>query len=239
MSRMPRWTPCLVVVFGLALTLATLPSHVSAQTGLSLSVGNALYSDDAFCLGSDAFITSYDASLDGSVFGASASYNNSDWPWPPPGTGGSGGGAGGGAAQQGNYLTHGDAFSVVAKLFPLTAIARSGGADGLRSVDRILRPFIGVGVQVSTDGEPAPAGGGRDLPTYGVRGQTNPLLAFGASLEVPMRASPLGLVVTYRHTVLFSGDFEIDTGAQQDLVIPSATLNWGTVSVGVRIRVAQ
>lgn len=238
MSRMPRWTACFVVAFGLAVVLVTLPSGGAAQTSLSLSVGNALYSDDEFCLGSDAFITTYDASLDGSVFGASASYNNSDWPWPPPGAGGSGG-AGGGGAQQGNYLTHGDAFSAVAKLFPLTAIARAGGADGLRGIDQVVRPFVGVGVQISTDGEPAPAGGGRDLPTYGVRGQTNPLLTFGASLEVPMRASPLGLVVTYRHNVLFSGDFEIDTGDEQDLVISSENLDWGVLSVGVRIRIAQ
>lgn len=209
----------------------------AAQTNVTLSAGTALYSSDEFCLDSGALVTSYRAGVEGSLIGAEAMYDT-DWPWPPDGSGTGGGPGGGGAQPEDRFLNHGDAFGGLVKVYPLAALSRAGEGAGLRNVDRYLRPFLGVGLLRSTDGDSAPPDA-QGLPTYGVRGQTNPLVTFGASLQLPARDLPFGVFVEYRYNLLFSGDFDIDTGAAQDLTLDSETLDWGAFSVGVRYRLGQ
>lgn len=209
--------------------------EASAQNNLTLSLGQAIYSSDEFCLDTEAFITDYQLGYEGSVVGAEVSYGR-NWPWPPVGPpgGGDGGGEAGHGHQEERYLSRGDAFSAVVKLFPFGALGNREG--GLRSFDRIVRPFIAAGLHVSSDGEPAPPGDGRNLPTWGVGGQTAPLLAVGASLELPARDERFGVIITYRQNFLFAGDFEIDRGELPPETVAGETLDWGVLSAGVRIR---
>jgi hypothetical protein len=214
---------------------------VHAQTNLTLTTGSAVYSSDAFCLDSGAALTNFSAGIDGSVVGGELMFSNGAWPWPPPP--GSGGSfavfSGSGLRQEENFLTHGNAIAGVIKVFPVAVIQRMGLDGLLGNVDRYVRPYLAAGVHSSTDGETAPAGGGRDVPTYSVQGQTNFIFSYGASALLPGRDAKLGLVVEYRGSHLFAGDFDIETDEGTTQTIDGENLRFGAWSVGFRYRLGS
>lgn len=220
-------------------------SDSSAAGQLGVSVGSSVYSDDhEFCIMSGAAITHYQADYSADVFGVSASYVNSNIPWLiPPGSGGA-------AAivpaaslvangQQGPvYLSQGELITASVELFPLAAIGRMGqGEGGITRIDRFLRPFVGIGGALLTDGEPQPAGGGRDVPTYAIRGFVAPILTYGARLHLPSREAPISLLLQYRQNHLFVGEAEFETPDAETLSGDSETLTWGTWSIGASFRI--
>jgi hypothetical protein len=114
----------------------------------------------------------------------------------------------------------------------------SDGQEGiLVRLDRNLRPYLGAGVLLVTDGDPAPAGSGRDLPTFGLRSFVAPVVTYGARLYLPSRQSRLGLVLQYRGNSAFvtGAEYEEPDGSLVD--VGDETLTWGTWSVGVSFRV--
>ena len=63
-----------------------------------------------------------------------------------------------------------------------------------------------------------------------------PTASSGASLELPARDTPFGVIITYRQNFLFAGDLEIDRGALGPETVPGETLDWGVLSAGFRVR---
>jgi len=220
---------------------------VHAQTNLTLTTGSAVYSSDAFCLDSGAALTNFGAGIDGSVVGGELMFSNGAWPWPCP-AGGCGGGTGfslvgfsgqGSVSQPSSYLTHGNAFQGVVKLFPVPLVQRFGLDGLLGAVDQYVRPYIGVGVQVSSDGETAPAGGGRVLPTYSVQGRTDFVITYGAAALLPGRETRLGLMVEYRGAQTLGNEIEVETDDGRTLESDGSSLKWGQWGVGLRIRLGN
>ncbi len=236
----PHRSPELHVVRGLA-TLAcllALPSGVNAQA--SLATGSSLYSSSEFCLESPAFLTDFQASARGGLIGASVSYHNSSWPWPtPPTTGGRQDRIdvpprfGGAAFQESVFLSHGEAARAVIEVFALPLLDRLGGGEGrLAELDRRISPFVGVGVQYSTDGKPAPANG-RGAETYGVKGSTDLLLVAGASLVLPLN-DRTGVLFQLRGNTLFASDTEFELPSGEIITAPgSETRTWAQWLVGL------
>lgn len=224
------------VLFGLVATLVVSPAAHAQDFVLTVGDSGG-YTADAFCVGTDAFINTYHAGVDGTLVGAEASFNNSAWPWPPIPPSGTGGGSGGGAFQ-GRYLSQGDAIAASVKAYPVAIIQRIG-AEGLAPIDRLVRPFVGVGLQRTSDGDTAPAGQEFDLPLFGIRGQTAPLLTLGVAAHLPGRDSRLGLVVEYRRNYWFAGEFEVETDTGEVFTTESETLEWGEFNVGFRLRLGQ
>jgi hypothetical protein len=223
--------------------LAGTGSRAAGQFGVS--VGSSLYSDDHdFCIMSGAAITHYQLDYSGDVFGVSASYVNSNIPWLiPPGSGGAAlivpAAALVAHSRQGPvFLSQGELITASAEVFPLAAIDRFGEGDGaITRIDRFLRPFVGIGAALLTDGEPQPAGGGRSVPTYGIRGFVAPLLTYGARLHLPSRQAPISLLLQYRQNHLFVGEAEFETPDAERLSGDSETLTWGTWSIGASFRI--
>jgi hypothetical protein len=233
-----------VLVIGAALAASAAPT---AAQDVSASFGSSFYDSDEFCLNSSAFITDYSVGASGDLFGVSAAYDNSDWPWPPPFPTGGGGGLVVPAAflrfpaarQEQFYLSQGEAFRVVADVFALELLRRVVGGDeegGLARIDRFVRPVFGVGFQYSTDGETAAAGEGRNFPTYGVRGGTNLLIQYGARVYLPSREQRVRIQLEYRGTSMFVDSFELETPAGNILTRDGETLTWSDWSVGVSFR---
>lgn len=239
--RLGRFACAAVAVVGL-LAGSTAPS--AAQLGIS--VGSSVYSEDHdFCLMSGAAITHYQADYSGDVFGVSASYVNSDIPWliPP----GSSGGANlvfpasalvSAGRQQGPvYLSQGELITASVEVFPIAALLRLTDNDAFGRVDRLLRPFVGIGAGLLTDGEPAPPGENRAVPTYSIRGFTAPLLSYGARLHLPSREAPISLLLQYRNSHLFVGNFDFETPDAETIPGDGETLTWGTWSIGASFRI--
>ncbi len=209
---------------------------VSAQD-LTVAVGSATYSSDAFCLTTSAALSSAYVGVGGGAVGVSASYSNGNWPWPdppPPPPGGlvvPGAAFSLGIAQDDHayFLTHGDAFRAMAEVFP------HGLIPGLRESSATLRqyfkPFVGVGAQISTDGEAAPAGVNGDEPTYSVQGSTDLLVAYGAAVNAPI-SDRVALHVQFRGNTLFAGDVELLGPAGERLISEDQRLNWGEWLIG-------
>jgi hypothetical protein len=245
MERTTMW-PLLRALFLCACAVSLAASPAAAQINIYGTFGSAGYDDDEFCLGSDAAITSVGVGVEGSVVGGEVNYNNSDWPWPPPaGTGGGGAFSVAGrgtltrARQEERFLTHGNALTGMIKLFPLPVL-RTLGLDGLLgTADRFVRPFIGVGIQYSTDGETSPAGQARPLPTDAVKGSTDIVVTYGATLVLPGRDTPLGLIFGYRGAKLFANDIDIERADGETETVDAGSLNWTEWSVGFRYRLGS
>jgi hypothetical protein len=245
MKRTTMW-PLLRALFLCACAVSLAARPAVAQINIYGTFGSAGYDDDEFCLGSDAAITSIGVGVDGTVLGGEVGYNNSDWPWPPrPGTGNNGAfsvagrGAFSRAQQEERYLTHGNAFTGMIKLFPLP-ILRTLGLDGLLgTADRFVRPFVGVGVQISTDGTTSAAGDARPLPTDAVKGSTNLVVTYGATVLLPGRDTPIGLILGYRGAKLFANEVDIETAAGQTETVDAGSLSWTEWSVGFRYRLGS
>ena len=242
MSR-TRWALRAVGVTAIAVMLLGVATIASdAQTNFTLTAGSSVYSSDAFCLDSGAALTNFGAGVEGDLVGGEFSFINGAWPWPPPpGSGGSFAAFSGAQSfrQPENYLTHGNALSGLVKVFPVALVQRLGLDGLLGSVDRYVRPYLGAGVHSSMDGEAAPAGDGRTLPTYSVQGQTNLIFSYGVSALLPGRDSRLGLVVDYRGSHLFAGDFDIETDDGETLTIEGDNLRYGAWGVGLRVRLGR
>lgn len=225
----------------LALVLSMWGTAKAAAQDVYAALGSSLYSDDPFCLSTSAALSSAQIGVSGDAFGVSAAYNNSNWPWPKPPPPPPGGlvvpGASysllGASRQESNYLTHGDAFRAVLELFPLGLLP--GLRESTANLRRYIKPFVGAGVQISTDGETSPAGGDRDLPTYAVLGSTDLLISYGASAVVPL-GDRFGIHLQLRGNTLFAGDIEIETPDGQTLVSEDNRLNWGEWLVGLNLR---
>jgi hypothetical protein len=223
---------------------------VTAQFGAS--VGANIYESDEFCLNSEAFLTYAEASYGGDVAGVSASYANSDVPWLPiPGGGGQNlvlPAAASvaayrvpvGAQQETFFRSQGDAFQASVDIFVIglaRRIARGDEDGGLARIDRIVRPFVSAGVILTTDGDPAPAGDGRQLPTYGQEGYTAPTISYGARVYLPSRESRLGLLIQYRMTHAFVGDVNYVQPDGNTTPAGNETIDWGMLSVGLSFNV--
>jgi hypothetical protein len=235
-------------VTAVAVILAGVASNTAdAQTNLTLTAGSSVYSSDAFCLDSGAALTNFGAGVEGSVFGGEVMFINGAWPWPCP-AGGCGGGTGfnlvgfsgqGRLSQPSSYLTHGNAVLGVVKLFPVPLVQRFGLDGLLGAVDQYVRPYIGVGVQISSDGETASAGGARLLPTYSVKGRTDFVITYGAAALLPGRDTRLGLVVEYRGARTLGNEIEVETDDGRTLESDGSSLKWGQWGVGLRIRLGS
>ena len=230
----------------LATVLTTSAAPTAAQD-VSASFGSSFYDSDEFCLNSSAFITDFSVGVSGDMFGASAMYDNSDWPWPnPPGSTGGGGLVipaayylGAGAAQEQFYMTQGEALQATVEAYPLGILRRlTGEREGaLETVDRFLVPFVGAGVHFSGDGETAEAGDGRNLPTYGLRSAARPIVTYGARLFLPGRDRKVRLLLQYNGSTMLVDEFEAVSPLGETLTIDSENLTWGNWSVGVSLRV--
>lgn len=205
-----------VPVFAIALPALAAPP-AAAQTYAFVRFGNAMYADDdPFCEDPTAFLTMVSAGVSTSLAGFSVEYNNEDWPWPPP--------PGGGTGEF--FLTHGSSLQFVAELNPARFVA-----SGL---NQYARPFVGVGLNLSTDGETATG----TLPTYAVKGQTRPVVTYGVNGFLPV-SSRLGVTAGYRGTSVFFGDFEIETPGGAIDTVDGKTLTSGSWNVGLSLRLGS
>jgi hypothetical protein len=190
---------------------ALIPSRL-----LSLSLGQALASYDDDCDDPESFLTHARASLITGRYGVSVAYVHEDWPWPPD------------EELGGEFLLrHGDAFQLVGEAYPLGFLP-----FGESRVGRMLRPFVGAGVQVSGDGEP---GGAAGRAVYAVGGSVDPIAVVGASLFVRTSVLPTNIHIQYRHTALFASDFELQGPTGGVVEVDGETLTWGELSVGFSI----
>jgi hypothetical protein len=181
---------------------------------LSIHLGHTPVSYDDDCDDPFSFFTSARLSFAGDRFGGSVAYVHEDWPWPPE------------EELEGQFLLrHGDAFQAMAELYPLGFL----GVGDTR-IGRMIRPFVGVGAQVSRDGDRT--AGPTGLTVYGVRGSVDPVAAAGASLFLRPSILPATILVQYRQTALFSSDFELQ-GPQGVIELDGETSTWGDLSIGV------
>lgn len=230
----------LIGAVALACILSAWWTARAAAQDLYLAVGSSAYSDDPFCLSTNAALSDARIGVGGDAIGVSASYNNSNWPWPkppPPPPGGlvvPGAAFSVGAAQDDHdfFLTHGDAFQAVLEFFPLGLVP--GLRERTATLRRYVKPFAGVGVQISTDGEAAATGANGALPTYAVQGGTDLVVAYGASANVPL-GDRLGLHLQFRGNTLFAGDVELRGPDGDILISEDQRLNWGQWLIGFNI----
>jgi hypothetical protein len=197
-------------------------SPAASQTYGFLRVGNATYDggDDPFCQDPTAFLTLFSAGFTTPLVGVSAELNNDDYPWPtpPPGSGN----------QEEAFLTHGRSIQLMAEVNPLHLVA--GG------VSRYARPFIGVGLSISSDGETRPDTGAG--PTHSVKGQTRPFVAYGVNGLLPL-GDRFGLTAGYRGTSVFYGDFEIETPTGAAVTSDGETLSSKSWTFGLVVRLGS
>jgi hypothetical protein len=192
---------CASALVVLAVPFAAAPA--AAQTFGFLRFGNTASGDDPFCEDPTAAITMIAAGISTPLVGMSAEFNNGDWPWPPPN-----------AYRGGASLTHGNSFQLTAEFNPLQLVSGH--------VNQYARPFIGVGLNHSTDGETRPGTGLGEA--WAVRGQTIPVITAGANGILPI-GSRFGLTAGYRYTRLLAGDFELETPAGAVETVDGEALN--------------
>jgi hypothetical protein len=205
----------LIGAVALACILSAWWTARAAAQDLYLAVGSSAYSDDPFCLSTNAALSDARIGVGGDAIGVSASYNNSNWPWPkppPPPPGGlvvPGAAFSVGAAQDDHdfFLTHGDAFQAVLEFFPL------GLVPGLRERTATLRRYV---------------------KPYAVQGGTDLVVAYGASANVPL-GDRLGLHLQFRGNTLFAGDVELRGPDGDILISEDQRLNWGQWLIGFNI----
>lgn len=205
------WKPA-VVAFALAVTaLPSFVSSASAQTYGFVRAGNTIYPDDP--LGEDpaSFFTSLAAGITAPLAGFSVEYNIGDWPWPPDVASGNGA----------LILTHGRSFQFMAEVNPVQFFA-----PGL---SRYARPFFGLGLHISRDGEARTDEGAG--PAYGVKGQTRPLIVFGINGILPIGSS-FGLTAGLRRSSIMADDFELEMPSGAVVLTNGETLTSSTWSVG-------
>ena len=234
--------PMLLATGSAPMTLASAAPLLLAAAPLAAQevdvvAGSAWCDGDELCLDPDQLITSYRITLATDEFGLSASYEDECWPWfdPPPGSGDDAAAiaaavaAARTAAQQPIAQRHGSGWQLLAEAYPL----------GLLDVDRIsrfLRPFVGAGVFITGDGDPAVSGPGGSV-VYGVKGRTDLIIAYGASLYLPSRDVPLRLVVQLRGTTMFANDVAFLTpGGQTVETEGSQNRTYAQLSVGFSYR---
>lgn len=189
--------------------------EAAGQNFLYARLGNASFSDDPFCLESTAFFTSITVGYDSPLFGVSVERINNDWPWPddppdPPGG-------------DEIFLTNGSAFQVMAHVNPVVFVNRR--------VNDYVRPFVGVGLHIATDGEAETTAAG---DVFGVRGQTRPFIAYGLNGYVPF--GRVGLTATYRRNTIFFNDFELESPQGAVIEAGGGARSSGTWAVGVTFR---
>lgn len=204
-------------VTALAFAFVALPlaaSSAAAQTYGFLSFGNAASSDDPFCEDPTALITMIAAGVSTPLFGATVEYNNGDYPWPPM------------EESTGEFLTHGAALQLMASVNPAQFVARG--------LSQYVRPFVGVGLHIGSDGETRTG----TVPTNAVLGQTRPFIAYGANAILPI-GSRLGVTAGYRGTSVLFGDFEIDTPGGATETIGGKTLTAHSLNVGFLVRLGS
>jgi len=234
-----KWAVQALALAGLLAPLAAAPA---AAQYVYLTGGNTASADDPFCQDPTSAITMLSAGYSDPLYGISAEYNTGDWPWVPPPPDGSTGAlrsrrladpvaaslAASAGAAAGTFLTHGWSLQFMAQINPAKFVA-SG-------VNRYVRPFIGLGLHISTDGTTRPDTG--NGPTFAVRGQTRPFIAYGANgfLDITSR---LGVTAGYRGTSVFFGDFEFDTPSGEVETAGGKTLNSRSWAFGFTYRLGN
>ena len=188
---------------------------VAAQTVGYLRFGNATYPTDRFCEDPTAALTMFTLGVSTRLFGVSAEFNNGDWPWPK--------------SADAIGLTHGKAFQIMGEVTPLELIAPE--------LNRYVRPFVGVGLHHSTDGDPRLDAG--DTEVFGVNGQTSPFVAFGANAFIPLGSSRFGVTGGYRWTRIFAGDFELTSPAGGTRTLAGKTLKSRSWHIGLTLRLGD
>lgn len=254
---METLTRCWVRAAVLAIVFAgSNVNPAAAQGDVCATAGAGVYDSDALCLDSNATLTVFELCASADLVGASVAYSNGAWPWlgpPPPGALALGPYPGGASLNRGAsetsgsrvfqeeaFLTQGDAFRIMAETFPVALLSRlPGQREGtLGDINRYIRPFVGLGIHFSDDGEAAPPGtGGRDLPTFGIEGSTNLILSYGARAYLPGRNTPVRLVLLYRGNTMFVGDVVYRTPDDRTIRGDGETLTWGEWGVGVSLRI--
>ena len=192
---------------------------------LYLTGGQGFYPTDAFCLGPEAFLSTFRLGFVASRFGASVSYLRADWPWWDPPT----------ALAEQVGLRHGDAVQAVAEAYPLRLLDAVEG-----QLAEALRPFVGLGVSIAGDGEASPTGGPGGVPIYAVTGGVYPLATIGASLTLRPAELPIGLQVQYRFTGMRGSDIEfVSPTGEIQVREGSQTLTWSELTVGLALAIGS
>lgn len=185
-----------------------------------LSAARAEYSRDFFCLDPLGWLTTFRLTAERGAFGVTAAYVGAyPWPIPPP------------PFLQSAFIDRGPAVQLGAEVDPLRLLGGEGTAD----LNRFLTPFVGAGLQISTDGEEALAGVNGPEPTVAILGGTDPFVSYGARVSVPLGEGRLGIFGEVRGTSVFDGgkDFVDLQGAR--VQSESATLTWAEFSLGIRL----
>jgi hypothetical protein len=207
---------CVCVASLVAVASTGLASPVDAQN-FSATFGQGLYGADSGCPTPGSFITTYRLSAQTPLLGVSASFNNGDYPWPP---------MDGGFSAVGEMLTHGDAVAATAEIYPFGLLKSEGG----HRLASFVRPFVGIGLQKSKDGEPEAAT--VDHPeSLGVVGATDLLFTYGAAVSIPT-VNGLRLVVEFRGNSVFAGQYDAIAPNGSRLTADGSTLTWGELSAG-------
>jgi len=195
------------------------PLFSDSPVSILLSAARAEYDRDFFCVDPDDWLTTFRLSVERGAFGVSvASVAAYPWPIPPPLLEGSA------------FIDRGTAYQVGVQVDPLRLLTSATGG-----VTRFVRPFVGGGVHLSTDGEPAAAGVNGDEPTAAIQGGTDAFVTYGARVTVPVGDSRLGLFGEVRGTSVFDGGKTFVDEVGERLESDSRTLTWAEFSVGVRL----
>ena len=208
------------IVIGLAGFLPASSAHAQATF---LTLGQGFY-NPGDCPVPPATITTYRAGFETDVIGVSATYNNEDYPWPPDDEGLS-------SARQEVSVDHGDALQIAVELFPIGLFG-----DRAARLGSWVRPFLGLGLHRSGDGEAAEPDSNQPLETLAILGSTDVLLTYGVKLTVPA-SGRLGVRLELRGNSVFAGDFTRESTSGARTQVPGTTLTWGEYSVGFTFRV--
>jgi hypothetical protein len=196
-----------------AITLGDTP------VSILLSAARAEYGRDELCIDPDDWLTTFRLSLERGAFGLSvASVAAYPWPIPPPDIRGQA------------FLDRGNALQVGLEVDPLRLL---GAADG--DIGGFLRPFVGGGVHLSTDGDAAGPGVNGPERTVAVEGGADPFVTYGARLSVPVGDGRFGVFGEVRGNSVFDGGKSLVDPSGERLESESGTLNWAEFSVGVRV----
>lgn len=226
-SSLGRRTALAAVAVATALTVSS--TGVGAQVAdrsdsgfsLLLSAARAEYTRDRFCIDPDGWLSTVRLTAEVGAFAATAALVGA-YPWPPPPP----------PLRGASFIDRGTAVQVGVELLPLRLLP----GDGLRRLDRWVTPFVGGGVHLSRDGEPAAAGVNGDEPTAAILGGSDPFVAFGARVTLPLGGDRFGLFGEVRSTQVFDGGTEFVDVQGTTFETDSRTLSWTEFSVGVRLR---
>jgi hypothetical protein len=129
---------------------------------------------------------------------------------------------------QGEAFRHGRAFQGVVEVHPLRLFNVGGSAAA-----EYVQPFIGFGLQMAGDGEPAAGEGPGGVDVNAILGRTDPIFSAGASARLQLESLPFGFQVQYRFTHIFGKDFEWEQPSGNVVTLEGTQgLGWGEITAG-------